>query len=108
MGFLDTLLGRGSGHGQAHGRKPAARPAPRRSTGSASVAKQRLVEVLVQDHVKVTPEIMEAIRSDIVKILSRHLDVDAERLQINITRGEGGESLVANVPVRRGGVSTRH
>lgn len=101
MGFLDTLLGRKPV-------KPASRPVPRRATGSASVAKQRLVEVLVQDHVKVTPEIMEAIRADIIKILSRHLDVDADRLQINITRGERGESLVANVPVRRGGASSRH
>ena len=93
MGFLDTLLGR--------------RPQPARPVRppSASVAKQRLVEVLIQDHVKLTPEAMEAIRRDIVKILSRHLDVDAERLQINITRGERGESLVANVPVRRGGLT---
>ncbi|HUZ00598.1 MAG TPA: cell division topological specificity factor MinE [Thermomicrobiaceae bacterium] len=93
MGFLDTLLGR---HPQPA--RPVRPP-------SASVAKQRLVEVLIQDHVKLTPEAMEAIRRDIVKILSRHLDVDADRLQINITRGERGESLVANVPVRRGGLT---
>lgn len=98
MGFLDTLLGRNT-----RSTRPA-RPAP---SASANVAKQRLVEVLVQDHVKLTPEAMEAIRLDIVKILSRHLDVDADRLQINITRGERGESLVANVPVRRGGAPSR-
>ncbi|MBX6342084.1 MAG: cell division topological specificity factor MinE [Thermomicrobiaceae bacterium] len=85
MGFLDALFGR-------------SQP---RQTQSASVAKQRLVEVLVQDHVKLTPETMEAIRADIIRILSRHLDVDADRLQINITRSERGEALVANVPVRR-------
>lgn len=95
MGILDALFGRGA---------PQAR-APR--SASANVAKQRLVEVLVQDHVKLTPEVMEAIRADIIKILSRHLDVDADRLQINITRGERGESLVANVPVRRGGLTQR-
>jgi len=83
MGFLDTLLGR--------------RPAHK----SASVAKQRLVEVLVQDHVRLTPDVMDAIRHDIYKIISKHLDVDANQLQINITRSEHGESLVANVPVRR-------
>lgn len=89
MGFLDTLLGR--------------RPA----NSSASVAKQRLVEVLVQDHVRLTPEAMDAIREDIYKILSRHLDVDPNQLQINLTRSEHGESLVANVPVRRTATS-RH
>lgn len=92
MGFFDTLLGRS---------------ASRRAPSSANVAKQRLVEVLVQDHVKITPEVMEAIRTDILKILSRHLDVDADQLQINLTRTDRGENLVANVPVRRGAGSRR-
>lgn len=83
MGWLDTLLGRRPAH------------------SSASIAKQRLVEVLVQDHVRVTPEIMDAIRYDIYQVIARHLDVDANQLQVNITRSEHGESLVANVPVRR-------
>lgn len=93
MGFLDVLFGRGSSQ--------------RDSQQSARVAKQRLVEVLVQDHVKLTPDVMDAIRADIAQILSRHLDVDSERLQINITRSERGDRLVANVPVRRGGGSRR-
>ncbi|MGA7670235.1 MAG: cell division topological specificity factor MinE [Nitrolancea sp.] len=92
MGFFDTLLGRS---------------ASRRNPSSASMAKQRLVEVLVQDHVKITPEVMEAIRSDILKILSQHLDVDADQLQINLTRTDRGDNLVANVPVRRG-AGSRH
>ncbi|MDI3339195.1 MAG: cell division topological specificity factor MinE [Sphaerobacter sp.] len=94
MGLFDALFGR----------RQAVQPA---RPASASVAKQRLVEVLVQDHIKLTPEAMEAIRQDIIRILSRHLDVDAERLQINITREERGESLTANVPVRRSGVTQR-
>ncbi len=92
MGFFDTLLGRSSS---------------RRSPSSANLAKQRLVEVLVQDHVKITPEVMEAIRADILRILSRHLDVDADKLQINLTRTDRGDNLVANVPVRRG-AGSRH
>lgn len=92
MGFLDTLLGR--------------QPRPVRPA-SANLAKQRLVEVLVQDHVKLTPDVMEAIRVDILRILSRHLDIDADRLQINLTRGERTDNLVANVPVRRGAGARR-
>ncbi|MBX6752666.1 cell division topological specificity factor MinE [Thermorudis peleae] len=90
MGWLDNLFGR--------------RSQPQRS---AQVAKQRLVEVLVQDHVKLTPEVMEAIRADIYRILSRHLDIDAERLEVRIMRTETGDRLVANVPVRRAGVPRR-
>jgi cell division topological specificity factor len=90
MSWLDNLFGR--------------RSQPR---SSAQVAKQRLVEVLVQDHVKLTPEVMEAIRADIYRILSRHLDIDAERLEVRIMRTETGDRLVANVPVRRAGVPRR-
>jgi cell division topological specificity factor len=92
MGFLDTLLGRST---------------TRRAPSSANVAKQRLVDVLVQDHVKITPEVMDAIRNDILKILSKHLDVDADKLQINLTRTERGDNFTANVPVRRGAGSRR-
>ena len=89
MRWIDTLLGR----------MPA--------RGSAAVAKQRLVEVLVQDHVKLTPDVLEAIRRDIIAILERHLDVDADSLQINVTRTERGDNLTANVPVRRAAGSRR-
>jgi cell division topological specificity factor len=83
MGWLDSLFGS-------------------RSRGnSASVAKQRLVEVLVQDHIKLTPEEMDAMRRDIAKVLSRHLDIDPGQVMINITRSASGENLVANVPVKR-------
>lgn len=92
MGWLDSLLGRS---------------ASRASRGSAQVAKQRLVEVLVYDHVKVTPEILNAIRSEMCAILSRHLDIDADRIEISIVRSESGERLVANVPVRRTGTKKR-
>jgi cell division topological specificity factor len=83
MRFLDSLLGRRHEH------------------GSASVAKQRLVEVLVQDHVKLTPDVMDGIRWEIAQVLSRHLDIDASQVQINITRSASGDNLIANVPVRR-------
>jgi cell division topological specificity factor len=84
MGFWDALFGR----------RPK-RPAP-----SASVAKQRLVEVLVHDHIDLTPDAMDAIRRDIVRILSKHLEIDADRLTINIRRTEREERLVADIPVR--------
>ncbi len=78
-----------------------------RPQGSAQVAKQRLVEVLVYDHVKLTPDVMQALRDDICRILSRHLDVEVDQLEINIVRTERGDRFVANVPVRRGGAGAR-
>jgi cell division topological specificity factor len=97
MGFFDSVFGRRGGtRGGSRGGNSG-------EPQSAQVARQRLVELLVQDHVKLTPEAMTAIRADFIRIISRHLDVVADQVQINITRSERGESLVANVPVRRGG-----
>lgn len=87
MGFWDAIFGR----------RPRRQP-----SRSATVARQRLVEVLVQDHIDLPPDAMEAIRRDIGRIISKHLEIDADRLQINIRRNEREERLVADVPVRGG------
>lgn len=84
MGLLDAIFGRRQ----------------RRPARSASVAKQRLVEVLVHDHIDLPPDAMEMIRRDVGRIISKHLEIDADRLQINIHRNEREERLVADVPVR--------
>lgn len=85
MGFFDALFGRGN---RSQGR-------------SASVAKQRLVEVLVHDHVQLSPEQIDAIRADIAVILARHIDVDAQGLEIDIRHNEAGDRLVADIPMKK-------
>jgi cell division topological specificity factor len=97
MGFFDSVFGRRGGN------RGTNRVSDTGAPPSAQVAKQRLVDVLAQDHVKLTPEAMAAIRADFLRIVSRHIDVEADQIQIDITRSERGERLVANVPVRRGG-----
>lgn len=92
MGWLDALFGRSTS---------------RTPRGSAQIAKQRLVEVLVYDHVKLTPDVLEAIRREMCAILSRHLEIEPQGIEITIVRGEGGDRLVANVPVRRAGTGSR-
>jgi septum formation topological specificity factor MinE len=41
------------------------------------------------------------------EILSRHLEIEPQGIEITIVRGEGGDRLVANVPVRRAGTGSR-
>jgi cell division topological specificity factor len=72
---------------------------PRES--SASVAKHRLQLVLVQDRVKLPPEVMEAIKEEIIAVISKYVDIDKEGLEVTLTRGESLDKLTANIPVRR-------
>lgn len=68
---------------------------------SASLAKQRLQVVLVQDHLSMAPGTMDAIKAEIMEVISRHLEIDPEGVEIAVERRGHGNELVANIPVRR-------
>ncbi|MCD7981869.1 MAG: cell division topological specificity factor MinE [Clostridiales bacterium] len=73
---------------------------------SGSLAKDRLKLLLVSDRVNCSPEVLEMIRADIVKAISKYIEIDTEELEIRILQAgtEEGErglpALFANVPIR--------
>ncbi len=77
-----------------------------KKTNSGNVAKDRLKLVLISDRANCSPEIMEAIKNDILKVISKYMDVDTEGLDIQITQTEsdsGGRTvpaLYANIPIK--------
>jgi cell division topological specificity factor len=83
MGFIDTLLGR---------KQPA----------SSSVAKERLLTVLVHDRVKLTPDMLDAMRAEIVAVISKYVEIsDPNAIDVSLLRGEASDHLKADIPVRR-------
>lgn len=69
---------------------------------SSTVARQRLKVVLVSDQMRVSPGLMAAIRSDIVDVLSRRLEVDRDGIEVTITPGrDNTDELTARIPIRR-------
>ena len=73
---------------------------------SGSIAKDRLKLLLVSDRASCSPEIMEAIKNDIIKVISKYMEIDTEGLDIQITQTEceGSQgavpALYANIPIR--------
>lgn len=73
---------------------------------SGNVAKDRLKLVLVSDRANCSPEIMEQIKNDIIKVISKYVEIDAEGLDIKITQteseGDNGTvpALYANIPIK--------
>ena len=73
---------------------------------SGSMAKDRLKLVLISDRANCNPEIMEAIKNDIIKVISKYMEIDAEGLDIQITQteseGKNGNvpALFANIPIK--------
>ena len=48
---------------------------------SSEVAKDRLKLLLVSDRVSCSPEVMEMIKNDIIEVISRYMDIDAQGLE---------------------------
>ncbi len=72
-----------------------------REPSSAQLAKQRLQVVLVQDHLALPPGTMEAIKAEIMEVISRHLEIEPDGVEVAVERRGHGDELVANIPVRR-------
>ena len=73
---------------------------------SSSVAKDRLKLLLVSDRASCSPEVMEMIKNDIIKVIAKYMEIDCEGLDIQITTTDAdggignGPALVANIPIK--------
>lgn len=77
-----------------------------RRKSSCQIAKDRLKILLISDRVNCSPEIMELIKTDIAKVLSKYMKIDSENMDIQINTkgnktGRGGRmpALYANIPI---------
>ena len=73
---------------------------------SGTIAKRRLQFVLIADRIGCTQEILEMIKDDMIKAISKYMEIDTTGLEIKITKVEDGEKsekvpvLYVSVPVR--------
>ena len=67
---------------------------------SAKSAKERLQLVLVHDRTDLTPVQLEALKDDLLKAISRYIDIDPDAVQIGLERDGRSQRLVADIPLR--------
>ena len=73
---------------------------------SGTIAKRRLQFVLIADRIGCTQEILEMIKDDMIKAISKYMEIDTTGLEIKITQVEDREKsekvpvLFVSVPVR--------
>ena len=73
---------------------------------SGMIAKKRLQFVLIADRAGCTPEILEMIKDDMIKAISKYMEIDTNGLEIKITQVEDREVpeklpvLYVSMPVR--------
>ena len=66
---------------------------------SAHAAKQRLQLVLVHDRADLPPGKLEALKDELVTVLSRHIEIDRAAVRITLTRDRNQQRLVADIPL---------
>ena len=67
---------------------------------SAACAKERLQLVLIHDRTDLTPNELEALKDDLLAVISRHVDIEPGAVRIGLERDGRTQRLVADIPLR--------
>ena len=82
MGFLRKLIGRDK-------------------SPSSDVAKQRLKLVLVHDRANISPGLLALIKDEIIAVISRHVSIDPDSVEVTFSQNKRESRLVADIPLLR-------
>ena len=69
-------------------------------SSSGATAKERLRLVLMTDHLALAPEIIDQMKRDLVEVISRYVEVDQEKVEVNFEREDRALAMLANIPIR--------
>ncbi|MDD2443443.1 MAG: cell division topological specificity factor MinE [Desulfotomaculaceae bacterium] len=67
---------------------------------SKNVAKERLRLVLLHDRASISPKVIDALKADMIQVISNYMDIDEEALEVNLDSKGNTVALVANIPVK--------
>lgn len=72
---------------------------------SKQVAKDRLKILLISDRVSCSPQMLELIKHDIAKVISKYMKIDTDSMEIEINNASSkgklkkNPTLYANIPI---------
>lgn len=79
-GFWDRMLGR-------------------RNNNSANKAKERLQVVLIHDRISLSPEKLQAMKEELLAVISKYVSVDSQDVEIALEQRERNQNrLIAEIP----------
>ena len=74
-------------------------------SASKEVAKDRLKLILIHDRSDLSPELLELIKGEIMKVISTYAEIDSSEVDIRLTRTDESEgnspALIASIPIKR-------
>lgn len=74
-------------------------------TASKEVARDRLNLILIHDRSDISPELLNMIKGDIIKVISNYVEIDTSDLDVSLTNVENGArnapALIASIPIKK-------
>jgi cell division topological specificity factor len=72
----------------------------RREQTSRQVARERLQLVLVHDRTRISPQLLQTLKTEIIEVISRHVDIDREGVEVTFTQSKRQSRLMADIPLQ--------
>lgn len=69
-------------------------PEPSRVT-----ARERLRLVLLSDHLALAPDVVESLKTDLIAVISKYVDVDVANCDVTFEQQERQVAMLANIPI---------
>lgn len=66
---------------------------------SKEIAKERLRLVLIHDRTDISPVMLQALKADLIAVISEHLEIDQAGIEITVTEGREYSRLLATIPI---------
>jgi cell division topological specificity factor len=66
---------------------------------SSTTARERLRLVLLSDHLSLAPDVVEALRTDLIAVISKYVEVDEANCDVSFEQQDSAVAMLANIPI---------
>jgi len=70
-----------------------------RRPSSRDIAKERLQLVLAYDRIKISPELLQTLKNELITVISKHVEIDREGVEVTFSQGKRHSRLIADIPL---------